>query len=365
VELAVEDFVVLFFQGGGILLCFLTGAAILIRKDGNQQANKLLAILIFLAALSFLNGFLAMAGVYNQYQHLYFIPLNYSFSFGPLFYFFVKTKVNPSFRFTKKELIHFIPALIQAVFFFAIGFRSAEYKAMIWREWYGPYLQYIDEGGFLLITLIYLGLSKNLVADAPGADWKESVYRWLRQFIRYFALLLGIIAVYTVAEWMLWLGFEINLYNIRLIDLPLKLSYAAISIWLAVNAWLYAHQSLIVERKITPSDLSRSLAQKVDRLFEEEKVFLNPDFDLDMLSKLTGKTRNDLSAFFSQRGTSFNEVLNKYRVDSFLEMAQNHPQYSLESLALDAGFGSRSTFNRAFKKEKGVSPSTFLRSTRD
>jgi len=362
VELRVEDFVVLFFQGGGILLCFLAGTGILLRKEGNRQANVLLSILIFLAALSFLNGFLALAGVYSQYQHLYFLPLNYAFSFGPLFYFFVKTKVKPSFRLSTKHLVHFIPAILQCSFFFFIGFRSAEYKSMIWREWYGPYLQYIDEGGFIVLTLIYLLLSYKLVSDPAKIDWKESVYVWLRRFVVYFAVLVGIDGIYTILEWVFWLGFDTNIYNIPLIDLPLKLAHAAMSIWLAINAWLYAHQSLIVERRITPAHISESVFNRVDRILKEDEVYLNPDFDLDMLSKLTGKPRNELSTVFSQRGSSFNDTVNKYRVEAFLRMAQDHPDFSFESLALDAGFGSRATFNRAFKKEKGISPGLFLKS---
>jgi AraC-like DNA-binding protein len=81
-----------------------------------------------------------------------------------------------------------------------------------------------------------------------------------------------------------------------------------------------------------------------------------------MLAVLTQTSKNQLSAHFSSCGTSFNETINKYRIGYFLKMAKAHPEYSIESLALDAGFGSKSTFNRAFLKEKGKTPKEYLSS---
>ncbi len=360
-ELSIDTLIILFLSGAGILICLISGIAILFRSEGSLISNRLLGALLILASSTFLNGFLASAGIYSQYQHLYYIPLVYDFSFGPLFYLFVKSKTEQSFRFTKREWLHFIPAILQAGFYFTIGFRSAEYKSMIWRELYGPYLQYVDEGGFLVITLIYLTLAGGLVKSASKEAWREPVLKWIQRFIRYFFLLVAIIAIYTAAEWIMWLGFEINIYNIPLLDLPLNLATIAIALWLGINSWLYSHQSLLVERKITPQSLSDSLETEIGKLFSEDQVFLNPDFNLDMLSKLTGRSRNELSAHFSGMGSSFNETINKLRVEAFLNLIQKRPDFSLEGAAYDVGFGSKSTFNRAFKKEKGVSPTTFLR----
>ena len=66
-----------------------------------------------------------------------------------------------------------------------------------------------------------------------------------------------------------------------------------------------------------------------------------------------------LSAVINQGfGKNFNDYINDYRVDAFIEKLKNGEQeaQTLLSLAYDAGFNSKATFNRAFKKTTGVSP---------
>ncbi|HRG21146.1 MAG TPA: helix-turn-helix domain-containing protein [Saprospiraceae bacterium] len=59
---------------------------------------------------------------------------------------------------------------------------------------------------------------------------------------------------------------------------------------------------------------------------------------------------------------NFNDFVNQYRIDEFLRKIKD-PQNShltLLAVALDSGFNSKSTFNRAFKKMMGTSPREFL-----
>ena len=55
----------------------------------------------------------------------------------------------------------------------------------------------------------------------------------------------------------------------------------------------------------------------------------------------------------------FSDYINAYRVSEVKELV-NKPEnksYTLLSIAYDAGFNSKSSFNRAVKKHLGVSPS--------
>jgi AraC-like DNA-binding protein len=59
---------------------------------------------------------------------------------------------------------------------------------------------------------------------------------------------------------------------------------------------------------------------------------------------------------------SFRDLLNSWRLDYFLDRIQEgaHEGESLLEIAFDAGFPSKSTFNRVFKDKMGVSPSEFI-----
>ena len=59
---------------------------------------------------------------------------------------------------------------------------------------------------------------------------------------------------------------------------------------------------------------------------------------------------------------SFNDYINNLRVEEVIRHFHllKQKQYSLLGIAFDAGFNSKSTFNRAFKRVTGLSPSQYL-----
>jgi AraC-like DNA-binding protein len=62
-------------------------------------------------------------------------------------------------------------------------------------------------------------------------------------------------------------------------------------------------------------------------------------------------------------GQAFSEVINQYRVAEFQRRAKlpDAARLSLLGLALECGFNSKATFNRAFKKVVGLSPSEWIK----
>jgi AraC-like DNA-binding protein len=65
----------------------------------------------------------------------------------------------------------------------------------------------------------------------------------------------------------------------------------------------------------------------------------------------------------STYGQNFNDYINRFRVDEAVKL-MNDPAYknfNILVVAYDAGFNSKSTFNRAFKKVTGVTPKDYLK----
>ena len=56
--------------------------------------------------------------------------------------------------------------------------------------------------------------------------------------------------------------------------------------------------------------------------------------------------------------------MNEYRAKEVIQMINegDHKKYTLETLAEKAGFGSLTTFNKAFKSYTGLTPSAYLKS---
>ena len=361
-EINVEDFILLFFLGTSIVSGLVVSVILFLREHGNKTSNVLLGTLIFLASVTALNRFMGEAGIMSQFPDLYFLPLSYGLSFAPLFYLFVKSKTISNYRWIwKKEAVHLLLPAIQVVFYFSIGFRSYEFKSWIWREWYGPYLQYIDEGGFVIISIVYLVLAYRLSNTAANVNgWQNELHRWMRRFVLVFLVFVTISSVYNIVDWICWLGFDINIYNIRFVALPYQLCMIFLNVWMIINAWMYSHQSLIFER---PKKGNKELDERIKDLFDRQNIHINPDLDLNLLSSLSNETRNNLSKYFSDQQTTFTDFVHTYRIQTFLSLLEEGKmkELGIEGLAWEVGFNSRATFYRAFKKKMGISPSEYYK----
>ena len=59
--------------------------------------------------------------------------------------------------------------------------------------------------------------------------------------------------------------------------------------------------------------------------------------------------------------TGFQDLLNRYRIEEFINCLQNdtYKNYTFMAIANEVGFSSKSSFNTTFKKLKGMTPSQY------
>ena len=99
-------------------------------------------------------------------------------------------------------------------------------------------------------------------------------------------------------------------------------------------------------------------------LFTEDKVFLNADLKLANVAARLDTPPHVLTSLINRElGKTFFELLNEYRVKEFIAKASN-PDYShlsIMGIAQEVGYKSKSSFNTAFKKQTGKTPSEYLK----
>ena len=98
---------------------------------------------------------------------------------------------------------------------------------------------------------------------------------------------------------------------------------------------------------------------KLEKHLALEKSYLDPELNLTQLARQLKTNSSQLSKVInSVHGQNFNDFINGLRCAAFREAlkAGDHHTRTLLSLALDSGFNSKATFNRAFKKCYGMSP---------
>lgn len=113
-----------------------------------------------------------------------------------------------------------------------------------------------------------------------------------------------------------------------------------------------------------------------DRLYESIKcvmddmaIICKPDFSLQQLATLVGSNYKYVSQVVNERyGKSFKQVLNEQRVREAC-LILNDPNQSahltIEAIAANLGFNSRSNFTVTFKRITGISPSDFMKMAKE
>lgn len=116
-------------------------------------------------------------------------------------------------------------------------------------------------------------------------------------------------------------------------------------------------------RNYYPGQALNEISIIIEKLMADKKPYLQARYKLTDLADETGIGVNKISAAINQiYQMNFYSYLNKYRVEYFLaKLANNeHQSKTLEALAEECGFQSRSTFIRAFKSKTGFNPSEYL-----
>ena len=97
---------------------------------------------------------------------------------------------------------------------------------------------------------------------------------------------------------------------------------------------------------------------------EEQKPWLDGDLSIQAMAMTLGFSTNYLSQVINEREhCSFRDFINARRVTEACRRLDENSHDKLLGLAMDCGFNSKSSFNRAFRKFTGKSPSEYTKQT--
>ncbi len=108
----------------------------------------------------------------------------------------------------------------------------------------------------------------------------------------------------------------------------------------------------------------KEIEKKLKEIEESEKPYKRADLRLSDVAELVGVSSFKLSYYFSQyKHTTFFIYINALRIAEFKRLAHSKDagKYTLSAFSEMAGFSSRATFFRYFKKLEGISPAEYLK----
>lgn len=94
-----------------------------------------------------------------------------------------------------------------------------------------------------------------------------------------------------------------------------------------------------------------------------DRHFVEPDFDLDQLTRRLGLSRRYLQNLLQSTGRTFTEHMTERRLRRAFELLRDpgHAQWRIIDIAGAAGFGDLSYFNRMFRSQFGDTPTSVRR----
>ena len=114
------------------------------------------------------------------------------------------------------------------------------------------------------------------------------------------------------------------------------------------------------------TDAQSELKDRVIRLVEQERLYLQPNLKISDLAERLNTNRNYIyNAVNVELGISFSELINQKRIEFAAAQIRRDPKKLLADIAIISGFTSTSAFYRNFKQFKHCTPSQYQREMLD
>jgi len=379
---------------GALQGLFLTGA--LFAQRANRTANALLATLMLTFTVFLAGTVYYSLDLIRVYPHFFGVSYFGPWVFGPLVYLYAVAASDRSWRFHRRQLLHFIPLAVTLIAFaptFALSGpeKVARYEFIRTHGldgfigWIDP-LKYVSGISYSLATVLYIRRHRRDIENSYSNPEHVNL-AWLiwiagaAAFIWGMAVWLKLGGVTTrLRDEHISLGIAVLIYSIGYMGLRqpeiFRYETAEYPIPVLVPDPAAAQPALESQPIDDPSPAARyeksgltpreaeRIRDSLLAVMEREHPWKNSELTLTDLAQQLDTTPHKLSAVLnSQLGQTFYDFVNGYRVREVQRRiaAGEGKELKMLALALDAGFASKSTFNQVFKKHTSQTPSDFVR----
>ena len=384
------DFPFSFGQKSSLLLIFFFHGiifSILLLRKGiiyNNKASKWLSLLLFLCSLYIAPYMLGYANWYSRKitkEILFFIPFMQVLLIGPVLYFYTKSLLNTSFKFSKKDWIHLLPAILYLIYSLVIFITDklvldeyyfyADGRDKDLANWY-QVAGLLSMSFYLIWSLRYYANYKKLVFDT--VSYAETIlFQWIRNFMIAFLCILILRVLFFILN-PDWGEFGSQFWH--------YISFSFVFYYISINGYSNTIKATILNDKkqevnvFLEEEISKNGSQenpiekdldlwkeKLLALISNKRLYENPRLTLSDVAKELETTSKVVSSVVNAGfQMNFNDFINHYRIEAVKEKLRDGEQHTttLLGIAYDCGFNSKATFNRAFKKSTSLSPKEYI-----
>lgn len=327
-------------------------------------ANRLLAGFLVVLAGVVTPYAIGFAGAYDVWRWLTFAPFAIPLALPPLLHAYAHALVAG--RLPSRFGLHLTLPVGQAAYFVIAFLMPMDAK---WAWYTGAHravmsplfdaMLMVSLAAYAWATLALLKAYRLALAE-QRSDGDRFATGWLRRVVLALVATLSLYLVFAVWD---TISGGIDFFQ----ETGLYLALCCIGLYLGVEGWRHAGLRFPVPTPPAPVETVagpdwRAVAADYDARLRGAGWATEPDLSLATLSRRLGTNTGRLSrAINLGLGVNFSAWINGVRAEAVARALDAGSREDLLGLALDAGFSSKASFNRAFQARFGLPPSRYRR----
>jgi AraC-like DNA-binding protein len=349
---------------------------ILLKKERSRPAIFFSAFMLLFAYMLIFN-FFYWTGLLQIYPFLSITNFPVNLAFGPLLLLYLDAQRNKPML-QKWWWVHFFPTILMFIHFLPFYILKSSEKIAIWQgkasfpnfllfDFFTNFRDYRFFGPLMIIYVIWMiWLLRKMRAEENSDDQElHFEYRWTSIIITMYTLFVLSYLSYFIFSTSA--NFEI--YHDYIISAIMTLTVYVIAYLVFQRPQIIhgqIHPKIFSKPKYLTSSLTTQAIDSIDKsvlsYFEQHKPYHDGQLKLKDLSDQLNISPHHLSQVINERfDAPFNQFVNDYRIRDAKTLLRD-PERSKEpiiQIAYQVGFNNKSTFNAAFKKSTGLTPSEY------
>lgn len=358
---------------------FFLAGVVAFGKQRGHLASKLLAGFVLSFSLIIAGTMLGALGYYRTMPHLIRIGDPFVWTLGPLLYLYVVAVRNGQIK--TVHWLHLAPFAIYAIYmiatFYALpaGAKIAFVEDVMTRPdapyWTLTVVRLVYNGAYVGLVLTLLSRHRAEVEEAHSEISSLSL-DWIRKLTYALLIVLGVAVFFYLLAFAEWIVFLQANYLIAFVMSVIVYAMGYIGMTQPeLHGELISvkqNDAPVSAKAVFPDDRVQKVFSDLKLIMQRDRLYLDSSLNIQQLSDHINQPKYLVSTAINDlAGMNFHDFVNAYRIEEVKRRLKDpaFESYTVLAIAMDSGFNSKSSFNAAFRKHTGQTPSAFKASLQE